>query len=73
MAVRRNEAATLKLKVITAVDAGGVATIKTRSVAHLNPALTDEESRLLGVAISGLQQYELDSVARVDTAELAAE
>ena len=73
MAVRRNAASRLTMKVITAVDAGGVATIASRSVSHLNPVLTDEEVRLLGVAISGLQQYELDSVSRTDSAELAAE
>ena len=73
MAVRRNASATLRLKVITSVSEAGVATTKTRSVSHLNPTLTDEETRLLGVDIAGLQQYELDSVSRVDTAELAAE
>ncbi|MBR2214293.1 MAG: DUF1659 domain-containing protein [Selenomonadaceae bacterium] len=73
MAVRRNAASRLTLKVITAVDEGGAATLASRSVAHLNPTLTDEEVRLLGVDIAGLQQYELDSVSRTDSAELAAE
>ena len=73
MAVRRNAASRLTLKVITAVDAGGVATLASRSVTHLNPSLTDEEVRLLGVELGGLQSHELDSVSRTDSAELAAE
>ena len=73
MAVRRNATSALRLKVITSVSESGVAQTKTRSISHVNPALTDEDSRIIGSKLASLQSYELDSVSRVDTAELAAE
>lgn len=69
--VQRNKKSTLSYKVITAVDAGGTATLKTQNISNFNPEVTDDQARLIGVDIAGLVQYELDSVSRTVSYELA--
>lgn len=71
--VRRNQSDTMTLKVITSVDAGGTATLANVTVSKLNPELTDDDTRLLGVDLAGLQAHELDHVERTLKYELAAQ
>lgn len=73
MAVQRNKKDSMTIRVITSVDAGGVATLANRNLSNINPTITDNDLYLMGVAIGGLLKHETDSIARTVKYDLAAE
>jgi len=73
MAVQRNKADKMTLKVMVDQDASGKVTYGNRTINRVNPAVTDEDVRLCGLAFANLQKYELESVSRTISYELAAE
>lgn len=71
MAVERiSESISLKLKVETGVNANGSAKYSTRSIAHINPAASDEDVFEFGKGLAGLQACALGSITRAENAEL---
>lgn len=73
MAVQSNKRDTMVIRVITAVDEGGAATLANRTINYLNPALTDQEVYLLGNDIAGLLANEQDSLQRKIQYDLSAD
>ena len=51
----------------------GKASYSSRSFGYINPSLAEDDILDIGQKIAGLQKYNLGSVNRQDTAEIAAE
>lgn len=50
-----------------------LASYSSRSFGYINPSLAEDDILDIGQKIAGLQKYNLGSVNRQDTAEIAAE
>lgn len=72
MAVRNNEVTRLNLKVITGSDENGKDTIATRGFT-VNPELDDDTILSIGKKLGNLQSFPVETIARQDSASLAAE
>ena len=64
MAVKKNAECEIIIKVETGT---------TSSFGYINPSLSEDDILDIGQKIAGLQKYNLGSVNRQDTAEIAAE
>lgn len=73
MAVQRNKSDKMIIKVITDQDASGKVTYGNRTVSHVNPVMTDDEVRGVGLALGALLTHETDSIQRTINYEIAAE
>lgn len=74
MAVKKNAECEIIIKVETGTTSTGKASYSSRSFGYINPSLAEEDDILdIGQKIAGLQKYNLGSVNRQDTAEIAAE
>lgn len=67
---KQNQASVLKVKVGTGTSAMGATTYTVRTVADINPALTDADLFAIGKAFGDLQIYPVGSINRVDSAAL---
>lgn len=68
MAVKKNAECEIIIKVET-----GTTSYSSRSFGYINPSLAEDDILDIGQKIAGLQKYNLGSVNRQDTAEIAAE
>ncbi|MFA6849232.1 MAG: DUF1659 domain-containing protein [Selenomonadaceae bacterium] len=73
MAVKSNQTSKMILKVQTGTSSTGAAVYSTRSFAHINPTLTDNDFVTIGAAVGALQANTVGSINRQDAAKLAAE
>ena len=71
MAVKKNAECEIIIKVETGTTSTGKASC--RSFGYINPSLAEDDILDIGQKIAGLQKYNLGSVNRQDTAEIAAE
>lgn len=72
MAVKKNAECEIIIKVETGTSTGK-ASYSSRSFGYINPSLSEDDILDIGQKIAGLQKYNLGSVNRQDTAEIAAE
>ena len=71
MAAGKEEQATkLVLKVITGTATSGKAITSNHSYAMVNPSVTDDDMLDVGVKLADLQQHDVLSITRIDTANL---
>lgn len=73
MAVKKNAECEIIIKVETGTTSTGKASYSSRSFGYINPSLAGDDILDIGQKIAGLQKYNLGSVNRQDTAEIAAE
>lgn len=71
--VKAEQSAKLMIKVQTGTNTSGDPVYRQRSLANLNPALTDEEVMAIGQALGTLQAHPIEAIARQDNAILANE
>lgn len=71
--VRNDKTTSLKIVVVTGKKEDGSDKTATRTIAKINPDLTDDQVYSLAVKIGGLQEYTVNSYSRVDSGELAPE
>ncbi|MDD3654127.1 MAG: DUF1659 domain-containing protein [Desulfotomaculaceae bacterium] len=60
----------LKLKVNTGTDGSGNPVFRTKSLSNVKSTAADQDIYDVAVSLSGLQDYTLSSISRVDNAEL---
>ena len=72
-AVKKNAECEIIIKVETGTTSTGKASYSSRSFGYINPSLAEDDILDIGQKIAGLQKYNLGSVNRQDTAEIAAE
>lgn len=73
MAVKKNAECEIIIKVETGTTSTGKASYSSRSFGYIDPSLSEDDILDIGQKIAGLQEYNLGSVNRQDTAEIAAE
>ena len=74
MAVKKDKPSTkLVLKVVTGTDAKGKALTAQRTLASVNPAISDDDLLAIGSKLGALQAHDVASVSRVDSASLVEE
>ena len=74
MAAKKDMQSTkLVLKVVTGTDAEGQALTSQRSIANVNPAISDDDLLAIGSKLGALQAHDVASVSRVDSASLVEE
>lgn len=74
MAVKKNAECEIIIKVETGTTSTGKASYSSRSFGYINPSLAEDDILDIGQKIAGLQKkYNLGSVNRQDTTEIAAE
>ena len=80
MAVKKNVQCSIVLKVQTGTTTTGKASYTTttgkasytsRTFGDINPEISDDNVLTIGQKLAGLQKYDLGSVNREDTAEIA--
>ncbi len=62
---------TIRLSLVTGLDAQGGPVLRTTSLGNVKPAALDQDLFDVANALTGLQEYQLNSISRVDNAELA--
>ncbi|HWQ71818.1 MAG TPA: DUF1659 domain-containing protein [Desulfitobacteriaceae bacterium] len=62
---------TIRLSLVTGLDAQGGPVLRTTSLGNVKPAALDQDLFDVANALAGLQEYQLNSISRVDNAELA--
>ena len=71
MAIEKSNASLkMTLRVVKGTDLNGKALTVSRSVAGLNPALSDDDFVALGAKYAALQAHELDGLRRTEAADL---
>lgn len=71
MAVKKNVQCSIVIKVQTGTTTTGKASYTSRSFGDINPEISDDNVLNIGQKLAGLQKYDLGSVNREDTAEIA--
>ena len=71
--VREKETARLTVNVESGVDESGKARYSGRSITDLDPALSDDDARVIGDLYGGLQAYPVSSIVRQVSAVLVEE
>lgn len=71
MAVKKNVQCSIVIKVQTGTTTTGKASYTSRSFGDINPEISDDNVFSIGQKLAGLQKYDLGSVNREDTAEIA--
>ena len=71
MAVKKNVQCGIVLKVQTGTTTTGKASYTSRTFGDINPEISDDNVLTIGQKLAGLQKYDLGSVNREDTAEIA--
>ena len=71
--VKANETAKLVINVETGVDDKGKTKYSQRSIVALDPAVSDDDARAIGVLYGGLQTCPVGSIVRQSTAVLVEE
>lgn len=71
MAVKKNIQCSIVLKVQTGTTTTGKASYTSRIFGDINPEISDDNVLTIGQKLAGLQKYDLGSVNREDTAEIA--
>lgn len=71
MAVKKNVQCSIVLKVQTGTTTTGKASYTSRTFSDINPEISDDNVLTIGQKLAGLQKYDLGSVNREDTAEIA--
>lgn len=71
MAVKKNVQCSIVIKVQTGITTTGKASYTSRSFSDINPEISDDNVLSIGQKLAGLQKYDLGSVNREDTAEIA--
>lgn len=71
--VREKETARLTVNVESGVDESGKAKCSGRSITDLDPALSDDDARILGDLYGGLQAYPVSTIVRQTSAVLVEE
>lgn len=71
MAVKKNMQCSIVLKVQTGTTTTGKAIYTSRTFGDINPEISDDNVLTIGQKLAGLQKYDLGSVNREDTAEIA--
>ena len=71
MAVKKNIQCSIVLKVQTSTTTTGKASYTSRTFGDINPEISDDNVLTIGQKLAGLQKYDLGSVNREDTAEIA--
>ena len=71
MAVKENIQCSIVLKVQTGTTTTGKASYTSRTFGDINPEISDDNVLTIGQKLAGLQKYDLGSVNREDTAEIA--
>ena len=74
MAAKKDTQSTkLVLKVVTGTDAKGKALTAQRTLASVNPAISDDDLLAIGSKLGALQSHAIAAVSRVDSASLVEE
>ncbi|OPX90223.1 MAG: hypothetical protein A4E53_01109 [Pelotomaculum sp. PtaB.Bin104] len=60
----------LKLKLNTGTDGSGNPVFRTKSLSNVKPTAAHQDIFDVAVSLSGLQEYTLSSISRVDSGEL---
>jgi hypothetical protein len=60
----------LRLELQTGVDEGGNPVIRNRNLSNAKPAALDQDLYDVATSLSGLQEYTLSGISRVDSASL---
>ena len=71
MAVKKNIQCSIVIKVQTGTTTTGKASYTSRTFGDINPEISDDNVPTIGQKLAGLQKYDLGSVNREDTAEIA--
>ena len=71
MAVKKNVQCSIVLKVQTGTTTTGKASYTSRTFGDISPEISDDNVLTIGQKLAGLQKYDLGSVNREDTAEIA--
>lgn len=71
MAVKKNIQCSIVFKVQTGTTTTGKASYTSRTFGDINPEISDDNVLTIGQKLAGLQKYDLGSVNREDTAEIA--
>lgn len=71
MAVKKNVQCSIVLKVQTGTTTTGKASYTSCTFGDINPEISDDNVLTIGQKLAGLQKYDLGSVNREDTAEIA--
>lgn len=61
----------IRLSLVTGLDAQGGPILRNTSLSNVKPAALDQDLFDVANALVGLQEYQLNSISRVDNAELA--
>ncbi len=64
---------TIRLSLVTGTNAQGAPIIKQTSISNVKAAAADQDLFDVANAIVGLQDYALNSITRLDSADLAAQ
>ena len=72
MAVKNNAASRMTIKVVIGLTAQGTSKTASRTIAGINPALSDDDFYAIASALGALQSDTVDSIVRTDSADLAA-
>lgn len=70
--VRSEKTTSLKIVVIIGKKDDGSNKTATRTIAKINPDLTDDQAFSLAQKIAGLQSFDVEHYSRVDSGELSA-
>lgn len=62
---------TIRLSLVTGLDAQGGPILRSTSLNNVKPAALDQDLFDVANALISLQEYQLNGISRVDTAELA--
>ena len=74
MAAKKDTQSTkLVLKVVTGTDAEGTALTSQRSIANVNPAISDDDLLAIGSKLGALQAHDVATISRIDSASLVEE
>lgn len=68
MATKKDSETSMRIRVATGVDGEGKTVFANRSVAYINPEISDENFCSIGASLANLQSHTLSGVIRVDTA-----
>lgn len=71
--VKEKETAKLTVNVESGVDESGKAKYAARSITNLDPALSDDDARVIGELYGGLQAYPVSTIVRQTSAVLVEE
>ena len=74
MAAKKDTQSTkLVLKVVTGTNTDGNALTAQRSVATVNPAISDDDLLAIGSKLGALQAHDVATISRIDSASLVEE